>query len=211
MLASENTSNNASDGSNNLLHLGDTGQLSFNSLSSVPLPELTPEDVLWALSMELTSSESQALEYFGGYVLKKMTKIHSGECEVCCNLGSKMTVATTGIEFSEIFLLLKRYDTDSATLFRPSAEMTRYVKNVLLLFNFCFAKYRTTPNILKLLETVTNQFIWPPKFCCDTVRERVCSHIVKTLLLYKVKWLNNDYLSNNKRKNKRKLKILQHN
>jgi hypothetical protein len=99
MLAIENTSNNASDGRDNLLHLGDTGQLSFNSLSSVPLPELTPEDVLWALSMELTSSESQALEYFGGYVLKKMTKIHSGECEVCCDLGAKMTVASTGIEW----------------------------------------------------------------------------------------------------------------
>uniref|UniRef100_A0A0K2URM1 Uncharacterized protein n=1 Tax=Lepeophtheirus salmonis TaxID=72036 RepID=A0A0K2URM1_LEPSM len=59
-----------------------------------------------------------------------------------------------------MFLQLKRYDTDSSTLFRSGPEMTKYVKNILLKNNFCFLGHLSCNGILKLLKITILKYIY---------------------------------------------------
>ncbi len=187
--------------------MGHEGHLSFTK--ELILPSITPEDVLWAITAELSAEEGQALEYFAGYCLYRTMKTHCGDCESCQSLGTKMTVETKEIQGSEMFLWLKRYNTDSATLYRAGQELRAYVKNIVLVTNFLFFRYIALCGISAFVKQAVLKFIAPPAFCSNNIREKFVTHTIRTLLHYKVKWLN-ESIRTDFQKSAKKLKVLRH-
>ncbi len=205
MLHSEKSSNNEEDESTMLL--GKDMCLSV----SCDKPEfaLTPEEVLQALSFSVSVSEQQGMVYFAGYLVRKNESMHKGDCSVCARFGSKVSGPTPlEIQQNSLFLWLKKYD-EKCSLYHPSQEFVDYVCKMSLFVDFCFTYYLCAPKVLKSMTSQAIRYIWAPEFCCEEVKAKTASLLVRTLFHYKLKWANDTVRSSEKR-SKRKLRIFKH-
>ena len=72
--------------------MGKEIQLSFNK-EDEPIFELSAEVVISALTnYSLEPTEKEALVYVGGYILRKLKKMHTEPCDKCDKFSSKITV-----------------------------------------------------------------------------------------------------------------------
>ena len=207
MLRSEKSSNNEEDDSPTLLgkilHLSLVPDLEFS---------LAPEEVLAALSPQFSWLEEQGLVYFAGYAVRKIYRDYhkDGEkCGSCEVLGERMEKGPCPtLLTSDLFLWLKRYD-ENCRMYKPTPVFTDFVKKVSLLVGYCFASHLEKSRFMSSIKSQVLQYITCPTFCTPVMKGKVVHLLVKTLCMYKLKWLN-DSLRNSKKKSARKLKILKH-
>ncbi len=172
--------------------------------------QASPENILQALNMTFTIFEEQALQYISGFVLNKvLKKFHVTECGKCCLFSSKVTIQTREIQEHEVFVWLKRFDDDNCTLFSPQPCFTAYVRNIFQVVEFLLFNNLCNYKLMKSLNNIVLKYIFPPKFCCPKVQESTVALVIKTLVLYKLKWMNSS-LKSDLKSSTRKLKILKH-
>ncbi len=116
MLRNEKTSNNESHSAYTLLTISGIQRLSCESKGF----DLSPEEVPSALNQPCSIFEDPALQYFSGYVIKKVIdKFHGkfSSCEVCQKFGEKISSDKSSIRETELFIYLKKYDVDQSSLY----------------------------------------------------------------------------------------------
>ncbi len=210
MLKSENSSNNEEDESQNLLTLGKRNLLTFEKTNSDGGFMLTTEEANAAMTTPFDALEGQALQYFSGYIFKKLVSFHdtAETCEICQKFAGKLTKDTTVITDLELFTLLKTYD-ERSTLYSPVYEFVSFVGSIARLVNYCCKRYLSRNCFLQSLNDVVKTRIIPPQLCSPEMIEKIMKHTVKTLFHYKLKLLN-EKVKDDGKKSKRKLKILKH-
>ncbi len=198
------SSNNEEDTSPTLLG----GELCL-SLEEAPCFELSPEQVLQALTLNFEFFEGQALVYFAGYIAKKNSeKFHSKPCNTCSTFSEKVPTRQEDVEDSVFFTWLKKYD-DNSNLHVPSPDFTGYVRKVSQVTIYCFKNFMSEKRMVRSVVCNTVKFVWAPDFCCISVKEKTVSLIVRTIVNYRLKWLN-DRIHCSEKNSKRKLKKMMH-
>ncbi len=99
LLKNEKTSNNKSDSTFTLLTISGIQRLTLKNKSF----ECSPEEVLSAFNQPCSLFEDQALQYFSGYVIKKMLEKFRGkasDCDTCSKFGKKICGETRGLTLS---------------------------------------------------------------------------------------------------------------
>ncbi len=132
MLKNEKTSNNESDSAYTLLTISGIQRLTFENEGFV----LCPEQVLSALSQPCSLFEDQALQYFSGYIVKKVIDKFHGKnsiCDICQHFGKKITCKTRSFRDNELFIYIKKYDDDHSAMYSCSDEFRTFAQNVSFL------------------------------------------------------------------------------
>ncbi len=204
MLRSEASSNCEEDDSSTLLGQGMHLSLEDKSEGFA----VTPEDVLQALTQKSSLFEDQAIVYIGGYIVKKVIeKFHSKSCEKCSTFGTHATSQPDTVPSGEFFIWLKKYD-DNSKLYVPSPEFSDYIRKLCLLAVHCFYKHLSSPKVLQSATHAALKYIWAPEFCSTHVKEKTANLVMKTVLSYKLKWLNDSIRSTATQSQKKLQKIM---
>jgi hypothetical protein len=134
-----------------------------------------------------------ALAYVSGYFLGKLIKYHKSFCSICSSHGEKVTSSTTCFKENELFLYFKRYKTTSATLYKCSDHFLSFVRVILQITNHCYAHVIESPQFVGMVtRSVLAHVIQLPRMCTVRMTERLVQLVVRTILVYKLKWLNSD-------------------
>ncbi len=170
------------------------------------------EEAVAAMESETTDLfESQGVHYFSGYLCKVLRRFHNGkECAVCDAHCGKITEKTNVIAEEELFTFLKRFDNEESTLYAASDDFVCFVKRACFLTHHCLKKYLVSSAIQSSLKKAVLNHVpeTNPPFCTVEMRERISGHIVKTLLMYHLKRLNDTLKQNDEKRSNRKLRIL---
>ncbi len=161
------------------------------------------------MQSELDLFERQGMNYFSGYICKTLKRFHKGACLECDKFCSKITSDTSMVTEDELFTFLKRYDNDSSSLYSPTENFTAYVQKVSLLGDHCLKNHLAENCILASLKK-NGRKVSDPGFCSTEMKDKVSGHIMKTLLMYRLKSLNDTLKEEGakSRKSQRKLRIL---
>ncbi len=135
-------------------------------------------------------ADENGLEYFAGYVFKKMISYHSNTCELCEVHGTLLTSATTEIQTSEMFLYLKRYKGTDAKLQKVSPAFKNFVKQVVQISSYVFQRKRSISSITKTVVLAAETYIPNSLGLCQNMFPRVCRLIARTIILRNMKWKN---------------------
>ncbi len=142
-----------------------------------------------------------------------MKDFHGQKKGNCCDQhGGKMTVDTTEFPLSQLFVYLKRYDTDKSTLNTPTEAFSSFVRKVSSLTHYCLNKYLSHGGVMNSIAAAVKENTESPQFCTEEMKQKVILQIIRTILNYKLKW-QNDTIKEEAAKSKaskRKLKILKH-
>ncbi len=209
MLKSELSSNNESSDSTSLLTMGENKLLTFTHNQEDFV--VSDDDIVKAKEYVLKECEPQAVEYFAGYILKKIKEAHiQDSCTDCDQFSKKITVNTTNFEASQLFIFLKRYDDDKSTLYAPETVFTAFVSEVSKITHYCLDKYIAQSGLQAGIRSAIDKNVLSINFCSKTMEEKTISLIVRTILNYKLKWINDEIKTQSKKSSQRKLKILKH-
>ena len=173
----------------------------------LPPPEptcISQNDVVTALNKPLNVAEESVLTYCTGYFFRKLLEFHTVKkvlvpCDTCSTHGEKFTQHSTVQSQSDLFLYFKRYNTDSATLYKCSDHFVHFVQTIIQVTNYC-AEYILDENriVSLIVLSVRIHLTSFPQFCSDDKLERFISFVARTMLVYRVKWLNNELKSKKK-------------
>ena len=207
------SSNNEEDPSSHLLVMGGNNELTFG-LADLDGFELTAEEFDNAINAPSNIFEDQVVQYFAGYAYKKLLKIHTTatECDTCSVYGKKFTANEREFEQNKIFIWLKRYNDEESSLFDTTPEFSSYVKSIVLVTDYCFKKYPSSPKFIQSIVSTIVKKVSSPSFCNNIVRDKVVTYLVRTLTFYNIKWLNDELrdIKKTSRPSKSKLKKIRH-
>lgn len=148
-----------------------------------------------AVESSLTDTEETVLSYCSGYFFKKLIRYHGKkECQLCVAHGEKFTAVSTIEQQSDIFMFFKRYNTTSATLYKCSEHFKDFVRTIIKVTNYCndYFVLPEVPIVNMVLLSVKKHLVQEslPKFCTETKLDRFTKLVAKTMLVYRIKWLN---------------------
>ncbi len=170
---------------------------------------LTDAEVQEALSTTFNIFEEQGCNYFSGYLIRKILRYHTeAECSSCSGHGTLLTSSTTEVTDKAFYTWLKRYD-DDCKLYAPSPVFFKFVNDMSCIVLYCFEKFLTRPQVLRTISELVRKNVAMPAFCSSKMQEKAVSLGVRTLFLYKLKWLN-DTRKSQEKKSERKKRILLH-
>jgi hypothetical protein len=154
--------------------------------------------------MSLSASEEMVLAYISGYFFGKLLKYHKGACISCSSYGEKITSSTTCFKENKLFIYFKQYKMNSATLYTCSDHLVSFVCAILQITNYCYAKCIESPQFVSLVtnSVLTHLMQWP-ELCTSRMTERFVRLVARTMLVYKLKWLNSE-LKTRKKSSKKK-------
>jgi hypothetical protein len=157
------------------------------------LPTLTLEELIRALNASFSSSDDAALEYVSGHFFRQLLKkLHSSDCARCSSFGQKIVHCNVpqSVHKSEVFLYLKRFSTENATLYKCNNDMVLLVKCVMKVSNYVFENHPTQRGIVGQIVSTIRKHVLLPALCSDVVLTRFLQLIARTMILYKIKWFN---------------------
>ncbi len=212
MLKSEETSNNEAVESTNIMTMGRENMLTFAQDLIGEGFTLSLDQRQEALSATYDILEGQGLQYFSGYIYKTLTRFHPAACETCSAYKGQITSTTTEIAEHEIFTMLKRFEDNRCVLESPSPEFTKFIGDAARILGFCFRHYLGNNSIQKSLQKAVLECPTMPVFCTEEMKNRIVTHLVKTLFFHKLKVINDEIKESGKNsgQSQRKLKILTH-
>jgi hypothetical protein len=83
--------------------------------------------------------------------------------------------------------------TTSATLYKCSDHFLSFVRVILQITNHCYAHVIESPQFVGMVtRSVLAHVIQLPRMCTVRMTERLVQLVVRTILVYKLKWLNSD-------------------
>lgn len=132
-----------------------------------------------------------------------LEKFHAKPCDRCKVFGSRSQDVPESVPASEFFTWLKKYE-ESSMLYIPSSEFSQYVRKVSLLSLFCFRHHMSSPKIVESCTKACLKYVWCPNFCSERMKERTTNLVVRTVLNYNIKWLN-DTIRSTSAQSQRKL------
>ena len=95
---------------------------------------------------------------------------------------------------NDIFMFFKRYNTTNATLYKCSEHFKDFVRAIIKVTNYCFDYFidPEVPIVNMVLLSVKAHLVQEtlPKFCNQTKLERFTKLVARTMLAYRIKWLN---------------------
>ena len=148
--------------------------------------------------------------------LKKLLswhKINVKEC-VCSIHGNQIDSSFIPKSSSDIFLHFKRYHNNSAKLFECAPHFMSYVRTIVQVSTLCLEQLYDQPGLIGMISTsVLHYFQDKPILCSYDYLQRLTKLGSKTVLLNKVKWLNDSRKhakAEKKSKAKKKVAILSH-
>ena len=155
---------------------------------------LAYNDMVTALERSLSDTEETVLSYCSGYFFKKLMGYHNKNCQQCSSHGEKFTADSIVQQQSDIFMFFKRYSTPTATLYKCSDHFKDFVRTIIKVTNYC-ADYFIAPEVPivnMVLMSVKAHLIQSslPKLCNEAKLERFTKLVARTMLAYRIKWLN---------------------
>ena len=165
--------------------------------------------MLTALSKPLSESEVAILSYCSGYFFRKLLEFHTVKkvlqpCEVCSCHGEKFSQPRQSsilLTQSDLFLYFKRYNTDSATLFKCSEHFMHFIQTIIQVTHYCADLILDEDRIVNIICLSVNKHLHNlPQFCSSNKSDRFVSLVARTMLVYRIKWLNNELKSKKKYK-----------
>ena len=94
---------------------------------------------------------------------------------------------------SDIFMYFKRYNTTAATLYKCSEHFNDYVRTIIKVTNYCVDYLIDEAPFVNMVWLSAKQHLIPetlPKFCKELKLERFTKLVARTMLVYRIKWLN---------------------
>ena len=161
-------------------------------------------DIVAALDKELSVAEVSILAYCSGYFFRRLLGFHTFKkatvpCDVCNLHGEKFTQSSVVQTQSDLFLYFKRFHTDSATLYKCSDHFVDFVQTIIKVTNFCADHILDEDRIVNVvLLSVRKHLSNFPQFCSDDKFDRFVSLVARTMVVYRIKWLNSDLKSKKK-------------
>lgn len=164
-----------------------------------------------AMGQSLSEPEEMTLAYLSGYFFSKLLKYHQllkyhlKTCTICNTQGEKITHETfTELQQNDLFLYFKLYDTASTTLYKCSAHFVSFIRCIIQVANYCYEKYLEQPGFVNMVKmSVLTHVTQLPQFCTIPMTHRLISLVARTMLVYKIKWLNSSLKAPKKRVNKK--------
>ena len=165
-----------------------------------PLPDecISHYDMVRALNIPLSESEHSILEYLAGFFFRKLLQFHSVKkvaksCSTCGVHGHKITSTSVLEQKSDLFLFIKRYNTDTATLYKCSSHFVHLIQVIIQVANFFVEHLLDQPRIVNMIRLSIREHLANfPQFCTDAKFDRLVSYVARTIVVYRAKWLNND-------------------
>jgi hypothetical protein len=185
-----------------------------NLLPFVPQKSAKPDftlsyaEMVDALAQLLSDSEEMALAYLSGYFFNKLLKYHRNVCTTCNIHGEKIARETFAeLQQNDIFIYFKLYDTMYATLYKCSAHFVSLVRTIILVTNYSYEKYLEQPGFVNTVKvSVLTHCMELPQFCTTQMANRLISLVARTMLVYKIKWLNSNLKATKKIRGSKKTK-----
>ncbi len=144
------------------------------------------------------------MEYVVGYFFRRLLHFHRDPCSTCSQHGTKFTKENVIIPSTQLFMCLKRYESDKATLYQCTEVFKIYSRRIVLLGKFCFAHIPDRKGIINLVtSTAMTHVKEAPKFCTANIHRRFVKLIARTIILNHLRWKNAELKSRGKGKRKR--------
>ena len=160
--------------------------------------------MMTALSKPLSEAEVSILSYCAGYFFRRLLAFHTVKkvvvpCQVCSIHGEKFTNSSVVQTQSDLFLFFKRYNTDSATLFKCSEHFIDFVQTVIQVTHYCADFILDEDRIVNIIRCSVKKHLSNfPQFCSTDKFDRFVSLVARTMLVYRIKWLNSSLKSKKK-------------
>ena len=167
------------------------------------------------MNMSLSEEEEIALPYTCGYFLKRLIKFHDTkkfksrkiDCHACKNHGEKITNLTDSYRANDLVLYFRRYESNDATLWKCTSHFQDYVGSIIKIVNYCLEHFIEIEGFVSLVECSVESYLSQiPDFCCKEMRVRFVRCVARTMVYYKLKWLNNDLKKCRAERKKKKAK-----
>ena len=150
------------------------------------------DDVRIATEKAMTVQEKGTLPYVSGYFFRRLMGFHQSNCDICSQHGSKITASFVPSDDSELFLFLKRYSNEKATLYKCTDHMESFIWKIIQISVFCFQNHMDSSGIVGKINHACHLYMENIPNFCSNMKDRFVKLVAKVMIVFHMKWKNQE-------------------